>query len=76
MPLTLTRKPTQTIELSNGVIIEVYKVCGRSVSLRITAPPDVRIVRGELAEEWRAKWAAEDAANSLDRSAKPTIQSG
>ncbi|MBW3600334.1 MAG: carbon storage regulator [Planctomycetes bacterium] len=46
--LVLTRKPQEQIRIGNGVTITILRVKGNSVRIGIEAPPEVRVVRGEL----------------------------
>ena len=47
--LVLSRKSTETIEFPElGIRIEVLKTSGGGVRLGVTAPEDIRILRGEL----------------------------
>ena len=48
MPLVLKRSLGQGVKIGDDVYVEVHKVSRKSVSLRITAPQDVRILRFEL----------------------------
>ena len=46
--LVLSRKVGQSIEIGDGVAITVTKVSGNRVTLGISAPDHVRILRTEL----------------------------
>lgn len=47
--LHLTRKLKQRILIGNNIIVEVHQIeADRNVSLRITAPPDITILREEI----------------------------
>jgi carbon storage regulator CsrA len=46
--LVLNRKPGQAIELGEDIVIEVVETHRSWVSLRITAPPAMPILRREL----------------------------
>ena len=48
MALVLTRIPGETIVTDGPVKIEVARVEGKHVVLRLTADKDVKILRGEL----------------------------
>jgi len=49
--LVLTRKPGQSVQIGGSLLVTVLK-CGRDkVSIGIDAPPQVRIMRAELAAE-------------------------
>lgn len=50
--LVLTRKENETILIGDDIVVEVRRINRSSVSLGITAPPDVVIKRGELAAGW------------------------
>lgn len=49
--LVLSRKIGESIVIDGGIVITVNKVMGQRVSLGITAPSKVHIVRGELVEQ-------------------------
>ena len=46
--LVLSRKPGQELVIDGNIRITVNRVSGNRVALGISAPDDVRIVRGEL----------------------------
>ena len=50
MALVLSRKPGESIEIGNATV-EIVSVAGNRVRLAIQAPPDVRVLRSELAGE-------------------------
>ncbi len=47
--LVLSRKKNETIVIDGQIKIEVLQVKGNTIRLGITAPQDVRVLRGELA---------------------------
>ena len=47
--LVLSRKKNEAIVIDGQIRIEVLKVKGNTIRLGITAPKDVRVLRGELA---------------------------
>jgi len=49
--LVLTRKPGQTIRIGQDTVVTVCKLNHGEVRIGITAPRDVRVVRGELAKK-------------------------
>ena len=49
--LVLSRKALEKIMLGNDIEIEVVRVAGNRVILGITAPKDVKVIRGELKPE-------------------------
>jgi len=54
--LVLSRKQDQKVLFPNlGITVEIVSVKGRNVKLGIDAPPEVRIIREELAGEWDFK---------------------
>jgi carbon storage regulator len=70
--LVLSRKAGDRIMIGDNITVVVNKVAGNRISLGIEAPPDVRIVRGELAEIVRSfgdgsfgKGSSEDVTSSL-----------
>ena len=46
--LVLTRKQQEQIRIGNQVTITILRISGNQVRVGIEAPPDVRILRGEL----------------------------
>jgi len=46
--LVLSRKAGQELVLGDNVRITITKISGNRVTLGVTAPDDVRIIRGEL----------------------------
>jgi carbon storage regulator len=46
--LILSRKVGETIVVDNRLTITITRIAGNRVSVGISAPPGVRIVRGEL----------------------------
>jgi carbon storage regulator CsrA len=46
--LVLTRKRSETIRIGDGIVIKVIRTGRSSVKLGVEAPPNVRVVRGEL----------------------------
>ena len=46
--LVLTRKPSQSIMIGDGIEVQVLSVGGEKVRLGITAPRDVSIFRNEV----------------------------
>lgn len=57
MYLCLSRKPGETIELMGGkIVIKLYAIEDGRAKLAISAPPDIDIWRGELADEIRAEY--------------------
>jgi carbon storage regulator CsrA len=49
--LVLTRKPGETIELTGGIVITIREWTPTKCWLTIAAPPEIRIIRGELAKK-------------------------
>ena len=48
--LVLTRKPGESIHIGNNIVLTVLSLKSNQVRVGIQAPPDVRILRQELAE--------------------------
>jgi len=46
--LVLTRKQQEQIRIGNQITITILRISGNQVRVGIDAPPDVRILRGEL----------------------------
>ena len=51
MALVLTRKPSEVVHIDGPCLVEVWRVRGNTVSLRIFADQEVTILRGELIDE-------------------------
>ena len=49
--LVLTRKPEETIQIGENILLRVVKVKGNKVQLGIEAPKDVTVIRSELLEK-------------------------
>src|SRR6187401_654642 len=49
--LVLTRKLQQQIKIGDQIIVTILRVKGNTVRVGITAPREVRVVRGELPKE-------------------------
>jgi carbon storage regulator len=71
--LVLTRKPSQSIMIGDGVEVQVLSVAGEKVRLGITAPREISIFRNEVYERIESEGGAEDEVtdaaveNALDR---------
>jgi carbon storage regulator len=46
--LVLTRKPAETIQIGDDVVIKVIRTGSGSVKLGVEAPQHIRVMRGEL----------------------------
>ncbi|QDU55588.1 carbon storage regulator [Aeoliella mucimassa] len=53
--LVLSRKAGQTIQIGPDVSVTVVKLSSGAVRLGIVAPPEMAVVRGELAAEIEAE---------------------
>lgn len=49
--LVLSRKSTQTVMIGSDIRVTIVRLEGNQVRIGIEAPGDVRILRGELADE-------------------------
>jgi carbon storage regulator len=47
--LVLSRKPGEKVVIGNDITVTVVAVLGNRIKLGISAPDDVRVLRGELA---------------------------
>jgi len=59
--LVLTRKQGEKIKIGDHVTVTVLAVRGGVIKLGIEAPPDVRILRGELSD-----WVESASKNEVD----------
>jgi carbon storage regulator len=64
--LVLTRKYQEKIHIGDNITITVLRTKGKAVRLGIEAPPEVPVIRGELAFEPSARCVniCEDVANA------------
>ena len=62
--LVLSRKVGEQIVIGDNITVVVNKVAGNRISLGISAPPNVRIVRGELHEAVSAFGVQDDSESS------------
>ena len=49
--LVLTRKAKQSLKVGNDVTIHLVSISGNTVKIGIDAPPDILVLRGELAPQ-------------------------
>jgi carbon storage regulator len=61
--LVLTRKPSQSIMIGDGIEVQVLSVAGEKVRLGITAPRDVSIFRDEVLERIEQEGEREPSEN-------------
>ena len=66
--LVLTRKPSQSIMIGDGVEVQVLSVSGEKVRLGITAPRDVSIFRNEVYDRIESESESESRSGSGDDS--------
>lgn len=53
--LVLTRKSDEAFRIGDDITVTVLSIRGNQVQLGISAPPDVRIYRGEVYERIKAE---------------------
>lgn len=63
--LVLTRKEAETISIGNGIVLKVIQTSRGTVKIGIEAPPEVRILRGELSAELLGLSTGETLADRL-----------
>jgi carbon storage regulator len=63
--LVLTRKPAETIQIGDSIVVKVIKTARGTVKIGIEAPDDVRVIRGELLEKAAAPVQPESVVNQL-----------
>lgn len=49
--LVLSRKVGEKLVIGDGIIVTINRIAGQRVSLGVEAPPQIRIVRAELAHD-------------------------
>lgn len=64
--LVLSRKKTQSIVIGDNIKLEIIKVSGNTVRIGITAPSEVKVLRGEL-----APWGISDVDTSDETHCDP-----
>jgi carbon storage regulator len=50
----LSRRVDQSVQLSDSIVVRILSIKGRQVRLGLIAPPEIRILRSELADETAA----------------------
>jgi carbon storage regulator len=68
--LILSRRPGESLTIGDDVVVTVVGVSGNQIRLGITAPREVRVLRGEIYKAMREENQAA-AANALDSNRKP-----
>ena len=63
--LVVTRKDGEAIHIGDDVMIEVLEINGRRAKIRVVAPKDVQILRGELLQ--RSDHAVQDVTVGMTR---------
>jgi carbon storage regulator len=66
--LVLTRKPSQSIMIGDGVEVQVLSVAGEKVRLGITAPRDVSIFRNEVYDRIESEAEEDTGGQDADES--------
>jgi len=64
--LVLSRKVGERIHIGNDIFVEVRRVAGNRVTLAVSAPKNVRILRGELMEAAHAFDVFEESPPAAD----------
>jgi carbon storage regulator len=59
MSLVLSRKAGQTILIGDSIVVKIVAIQGTQVRIAIEAPPEVKILREELAERHWAEGEGE-----------------
>ncbi len=53
--LVLSRREGETIKIGDGIEVTVVSIRGDKVRIGIAAPPEVLVVREELARDWKPR---------------------
>ncbi len=64
--LVLTRKLQQQIKIGEQITVTILRVKGNTVRVGITAPRDVRVIRGELPKIGEATEPEQPAAGTVE----------
>lgn len=73
--LVLTRKSQQRIQIGDNITITVLGIKGGAVRLGIDAPPQVRVLRGELETRDDSAPQAESRESIVQRRIDPALES-
>lgn len=70
--LMLSRKAGESIVIDGCISVLIHEIDGAQVRLGISAPPEIRVDRGEIHERWRAfiescQMASSEVAGQADR---------
>ena len=68
--LVLTRKLNEQIQIGDNITVSVLRIKGNSVRIGISAPRDVRVVRGELPPKPVTAAGEEDEEETFQRVAQ------
>jgi len=68
--LVVSRKVGQRIQIGDKIVVTVVKVSGGSVRIGVQAPPEMAIIREELAEK-----LLEAERLTLEVSQRPSVES-
>jgi len=72
--LVLSRRPGETLAIGDDIVVTVVSVSGNQIKIGITAPREVRVLRGEiyqgLREENRAAANVADSGRKLEDALK------
>ena len=71
--LILSRRPGESLTIGDDVIVTVVGVKGNQIRLGITAPREVRVLRGEVC---RGTWDESQASNPSGDSGRKETKSG
>lgn len=64
--LVLSRKVGERIVIDGNISVVINRVAGNRITLGIDAPKDVRVVRGELADQEEAEKALEETSEESE----------
>ena len=62
--LVLTRKQNEMIQIGQDIVVKVISAGKGKVKIGIDAPADVRVMRGELAEDVKAQRLSDAVATA------------
>ena len=73
--LVLTRKLQQQIKIGEQITVTILRVKGNTVRVGITAPREVRVIRGELPKLGEAAGAEQPVTETIEFSADVPLES-
>ncbi|MFH1302718.1 MAG: carbon storage regulator [Planctomycetota bacterium] len=65
--LVLTRKRDEVIQIGDNIVIKILKTGKGAIKIGIDAPENVRVIRGELLEEYTPESIDSETSTLIDQ---------